>query len=641
MRGILILLVFLPLLTFSQTHSFDNKVVNSHAIKDIKEKADDFYNISRFDSALFYYEKGLVFSKNQHNSSEEISFLCDMGSVYDNLGQYDKAQQFIANALSLAVKAKDFESTGTALNLLGGVYFRKGEYKNALQVFYYALNIKYKSGELIGVSSVLNNIANLYYCWGDYKRAKNLHLQSYKILLSQKDSVELCAMLLNVGNSYLSVKNYDSALYFYDAAITLSKNQNNEIRLIGSLNNKAYLLIELGHYTEAIELLNTAITIARPEKYMMEYLYILRNLGEAHLLTHKPGIALQYFKQSSVLSDSIGLIELQISLLELQSRAHQELGQYKEALDTYKQSKQLNDSVFSKESQKTLYEFQVRYETRIKENQLLQKDLQIAKHKGQVRNQWFISALFLIGLVSAFILVWLSLKNKSRIQEKSFRQQIIRQQQMALSAQMNPHFVSNSLNSIQRFYLQNDYETATDYLSEFGTLIRIILENSSKDFISVDEEIKFIKAYLKLEHLRLEKKFNYHIHVSPEISSSKTFIPPLILQPFAENAIWHGIAPLDSPTKPQLLIRFEKIDQFLVVTIDDEGIGINRSKELKKDFGKKRKSYAMEINSKRLALLGTLINVKIEPEIIDKSLMGERGTRVTLRIPYNLKNLTE
>ncbi len=641
MRIILCLSLFFLFAELPYAQEVETSGFQSYYLNNYIQLADHYYNISQFDSALFYYNKSLILARDHENIKDEISCLCSIGSLYDNLGQYDQAQENIMNALNLSIRILDFESTGTALNLLGGVYFRKGDYKKALQVFYYSLNLKLRSGELVGVSSVLNNIANLYYSWGDYKRAKNLHLRSYKILLSQKDSVELCAMMLNLGNSYLSLKNYDSALYFYDAAIELSKQQKNEIRLIGSLNNKSYLLIELGRYSEAIEILKNAVNIAHPEQYMMEYVYILRNLGEAYLLSQQPEIALEYLLRSSLLSDSIGLIELQISLLDLQSKAYEKLGQFNMALDTYKRSKILNDSIFSKEAQKNLYEFQLRYETRIRENQLLLKDLQISKHQSQVKNQWYIFAIISIGFISVFVLIWLSLKNKAKIQEKSFRQQIVRHQQMALSAQMNPHFISNSLNSIQRFYILNDYETASDYLSEFGTLIRIILENSSKDVISVDEEIRFIRAYLKLEHLRLEKKFNYHIHISPDINSAKTFLPPLILQPFAENAIWHGIAPLESEIKPQVLIHFTKENPFLVISIDDDGIGINYSRELKKEAGKGRKSYGMEINSKRLALLGSLANTLIKPEIIDKSEFGKRGTLVTLRIPCNIKNLTE
>jgi len=344
--------------------------------------------------------------------------------------------------------------------------------------------------------------------------------------------------------------------------------------------------------------------------------------------------------RSAHLADSIGLIDLYISLLELQSEAYEKTGQFEFALEAYKQSRILNDSIFSAEVRRNIYDYQVKYEQQIEESRLLLKDIQILKHKSQVRLQLYVLiTLGMIVIVGSF-LIWIFVRNREKIRTKSFQQQIIRFQQQALSAQMNPHFVSNSLNSIQRFYLQNDFETATDYLSEFGSLIRIILENSSKEAVSVDEEVKFIRTYLKLEHLRLEKKFNFHIHVHPDINQMKTCIPPLLLQPYVENAVWHGIAPLKSEMKPHLLVSFHHDEAFLIVTIDDEGIGLEESKRVKQQFGKNRKSFAMDINSHRLNLLGQMLNTVIEPVIIDKKTEGMQGTKVIIRIPLNFNNFT-
>jgi tetratricopeptide (TPR) repeat protein len=406
------------------------------------------------------------------------------------------------------------------------------------------------------------------------------------------------------------------------------------------MNNKAYLLISSGSYDEALEMLNQAYDIAAKENYNMEFMYIQRNLGEVYLKKGMYEKSLYYLKQSAFMANDAGIIDLYISLLELIAEAYEQTGDFKKAYEHFKKAKLFNDSIFNAEMRQNIYNYQNRYEVQMEESQLLMKDLQILRHKSAVRNQFYLFVVILLVLIGAGVMLLISRKNKERMKEKSFMQEIVKFQQKALSAQMNPHFVSNSLNSIQRFYLQNDYETATDYLSEFGALIRIILENSSKELISVDEEVKFIRAYLKLEHLRLERKFNYHIHVQSDLNAMQVNIPPLILQPFVENAVWHGIAPLKSDVKPQLFINFRKEGDFLVIEVDDEGIGIEASEKIKQRFSSGRKSYAMEINSKRLQLFETLINEKIVLTVFDKKQQNQQGTKVIIRIPLKFTIFT-
>jgi len=603
-------------------------------------EGDEYYTVAKYDSALMMYQKGLILAIEKNEKNSIVKLYSNIGSVYDNFGMYDKARVNVLKAVSHALDYHDIGGLGTALNLLGSVFFRYGDYQSALQSFYYALFIKQKSGELLGTSSVLNNIANIYYTWGDYQQSRNLQLKSYKILLSLKDSVELSGVMLNLGNSYLSLNNIDSALYFYDAAIELSLLQENDLRVLGGMNNKAYLLISSGLYDEALEMLNQAYNIAEKKNYNMEFMYIQRNLGEVFLKKGEYDKSLRYLEKSALMANEAGVVDLYISLLELMAEAYENSGDFKKAYVHFKKAKQFNDSIFNIEMRQNIYSYQNRYEAQMEESQLLMKDLQILRHKSAVRNQFYVFVVILLVLTATGVMLLISRKNKERIKEKSFMQEIVKFQQKALSAQMNPHFVSNSLNSIQRFYLQNDYETATDYLSEFGALIRIILENSSKELICVDEEVKFIRAYLKLEHLRLERKFNYHIHVQSDLNAMQVNIPPLILQPFVENAVWHGLAPLKSEVKPQLFINFMKDGEFLVIEVDDEGIGIDASQEMKQRFKSGRKSYAMEINSKRLQLFETLINEKIVLTVFDKKQINQHGTKVIFRIPLKFTIFT-
>ncbi len=250
------------------------------------------------------------------------------------------------------------------------------------------------------------------------------------------------------------------------------------------------------------------------------------------------------------------------------------------------------------------------------------------------QNWWF------RALIIAFILGIISFIMNYRIQqikkENKLKQKLTETKLSALSAQMHPHFISNSLNSIQNYFLNNDIETANKYLTDFGKLIRYILENSGQTNIPIANEIKSVKLYLSLEVLRLENKFEYKINIDENIDIYNSYLPSLIIQPYVENAIWHGIAPLD--TKGKIIINFTKKNNGIICIIEDNGIGRKKSEELKRLY-KKHKSISMNINKERLDLLNTKKLEQLSVNIIDlEDINGyNKGTRVELFIPFYKK----
>ncbi|MCD6347518.1 MAG: histidine kinase, partial [Bacteroidales bacterium] len=190
--------------------------------------------------------------------------------------------------------------------------------------------------------------------------------------------------------------------------------------------------------------------------------------------------------------------------------------------------------------------------------------------------------------------------------------------------------------SIQHYIIQQDEENANLYLSKFAALIRRILENSKKKLISLSEEIDTLSLYLKLEKLRFEDKFTYQIHKSHDLDQHVVMVPPMIIQPFVENAIWHGLTPLESGGV--LKIDFSRTGDIMKVTIEDNGIGRAQALKVKRPPG--HISTGLKNVNERLLLLNKLSNQSINCDIIDLSDDDGNaiGTRVELSIPISLEH---
>jgi len=197
---------------------------------------------------------------------------------------------------------------------------------------------------------------------------------------------------------------------------------------------------------------------------------------------------------------------------------------------------------------------------------------------------------------------------------------------------MNPHFIFNALNSVNNFIAKNDEKAANKFLSEFSRLMRKVLDYSQKDFISFEEEIELNELYLKLEHFRFRDKFEYQFEKNTDVNLYDLEVPPMLIQPFIENAVWHGLRYKEG--KGHLKISIDEVGNELLVKIQDDGIGRRKSKELKTKNQKIYKSTGLENVSKRVALINEIYgkNYTIEVSDFDKS-VEETGTLVEIRIP--------
>ena len=217
-------------------------------------------------------------------------------------------------------------------------------------------------------------------------------------------------------------------------------------------------------------------------------------------------------------------------------------------------------------------------------------------------------------------------------EKKSIEAEMTQIKLTALKAQMNPHFIFNSLNSIRAYVISSETKKASDYLNKFARLIRLILHYSSKNTIPLKEELETLKLYVELEQMRYRDDFGFEIKISPSVEIEKWLVPPLILQPYVENAIGHGLAPKTGDKK--LLVEIEKSGHTISFTILDNGVGRSFSKKISNLNDSRHKSVAMELTRKRINLAGENKNGDKNIEIIDIEEAGQpAGTKVIFKLP--------
>ena len=253
---------------------------------------------------------------------------------------------------------------------------------------------------------------------------------------------------------------------------------------------------------------------------------------------------------------------------------------------------------------------------------------------------WFrsLAACILAGLIYMIYKYRTQQIRREEHLRRKFERELARVEMGALRAQMNPHFIFNSLNSIDYYIIKNQPEKASDYLQSFSRLIRLILQNSRANQITLHDELEAVRLYIEMESLRFSDQFDYIVKADPEIDLEAIKIPPMLLQPYLENAIWHGL--MQKKGERRLELRITQSNGTLQCVIEDNGIGREAAARLRSKTATRRKSFGMQITKDRIAVINKLHGINASVQITDlKDMNGNvEGTRVEVRIPVEGKN---
>jgi tetratricopeptide (TPR) repeat protein len=560
-----------------------------------------YYMQADYTNALNYYSKSLDITQQLGNKSGAASIISNMGLIYDAQGKLPDALAYFLKALKLAEEANDKKLIATCTGNIGDAYLYQEDYNQALTYFQKSYKLYQDIGSKSGETYNLECIGNVYFKKRDYPKALDYYSRALKISEEINDKRSISSALGNIGRVYAADSNYKQAMNNFNSVLKQSEKMGNQAEVA-------------------------------------KYVY---NIGQVYLDQKKYKDAEKYITKSVKIADSIDYKNVADEGTERLSELYAQTGQWEKAYASYKKYTASKDSLMNEEKSKQVGKLEAKYEYD-KQLTLQQADAEKTKALADAASKKQRLIIFLFAAVAASIaliaLLVFRLWRTTRKEKLNVEKQKIAMELKALRAQMNPHFIFNAINSIQHFILNNDSKAAHLHLTRFSQLIRKVLENSRFESIPLAEEIKMLELYLELESLRFSSKFNYKISIDKSIDAEHILISPLIIQPFVENAIWHGLMHLKE-RQGELLIGFEKINGSLKCTINDNGIGRKRSMELKK--GTSHESMGLSIAKERLQIVNMLNKAKTSVNLIDKTNNDgtPSGTVVELFMPVILNKL--
>ena len=491
----------------------------------------------------------------------------DLGESFYQKGELAKSETYYQKARSLYEKTNDAEGIAKASRALGKVQEDLNKNKEALGSYNTARDNTLKTGDVTANTFNENDIRRLK-AMDSAGVAASLIQKNIKAGLINRDTTEIVTNFSRMGD--IGVKNRDTSLALdgYFNAYNFSKNVPEQAQKFNQLITDVYL--QNKNFTKAIEtkkgLLNEPFVLNSTKVKAQEIV----SLADIYLLKHDDSTALRLLHESYSLSvrnghtlEARSSVEKLDSLFRVNGRAELSLQLYKDFLSQL-------PAIIAKDSSIADNQLIAETETRIKEletEKAMQDDLIRRKN---VFNYWLTGSVVVLAAFTGIILYML---RKLRIRNKKIALQSLRRE-------MNPHFIFNSLNSINQFIANNNELEANQYLTRFSTLMRRVMENSKEDFVLFAKEVELLQHYLELEKSRFPDKFDFSLNVDEELLSDEhLFMPGMLVQPHLENAIWHGLR--YSNHKGLLQLTFNRMVTGMEIIIEDNGIGIAESRRNK------------------------------------------------------------
>ncbi len=423
----------------------------------------------------------------------------------------------------------------------------------------------------------------------NFRESNRQYLEALKIRQSMHDSVIVPTIMIRIGWNYYLLREYDSSMAWFNRCIRIGEKKRDFTSLANSYGNIGTIQRDLKDYSKALE-----------------------NYGRstAYSLNTK-----DWFNLSWVYLDM--------------SELYKSLGEYKNAYNSFMLYKQYSDSLKVLKYNSGLADARARYQAEAKDKEVELLALKLDKQKYFT---FGFAGLIVLAIAIGILLFYQArLNNRRKISEMNRR--IAEITQANLRQQMNPHFIFNTLNSIQYYMYQHDKIATNNYLTKFSILMRKTLENSQHTSIPIKDELDALQLYLELETLRFKEKFHYSIYVDEEIDTLICKIPTMLIQPYVENAISHGL--INKEGKGYLKIDLRLKDGHIACIIEDDGIGREAAMEIKRNQNKNHNSLGTRITESRLNLVNTLYGTTMKVTCTDlkDDLDCPKGTRVEIQIP--------
>lgn len=616
------------------------------------EKLGDLYAFNaQHDLAVSNFKEAIT-------AESSNSLKLKMAKSYLANGNYQEALAGINTIILNRSKNTSFtvDEKIKAFTLLGQIYDKTNDAKKAISNYQTALELAQNNNKITLIPDLNTAIADLY------NRSGNVTVANTYFNNAIKESAKVSVQSNVVNQSrtadfYNSNQQYDKEIALRKQNLELLEQKDNTSSAPVASDDEAVELEEIVAkevITSVDEISNEGSPMAdsgfmslAPSSTALSKQKEQLKIAEAYTAKNDIAAAISSFTDSYLEATKEEDLATKKEAARSLAKLYRKEGNTAKALDFntiyVETAEQLYDQkeqelAFNARKAQELLNKQTRVLSLEKDRELTENKLALAQTEQQLatqinaRQRWIIYGLIALSLLLISLAYFMWRTNK---------QQRINNHLLALKSlrsQMNPHFIFNALNSVNSYIARNDERAANKYLADFSKLMRSVLENSELDFIPLAKEIELLQLYVKLEHERFKDKFDYNITIDPELENASMEVPPMLLQPIIENAVWHGLRYKDD--KGFLNIAFTstgsaqraKANNTLTVTITDNGIGRDKSKAIKTTHQKKRTSKGLGNIENRVALLNELHDAEITVNVSDAGMTPDVGTKVVVKI---------
>ncbi|MDA9261932.1 histidine kinase [Flavobacteriales bacterium] len=541
-------------------------------------------------------KKAISIAETTEKKNNLVSTKILLGELYDDYNNPNKALTQYTEAKKIANNINDIAGLASCEYNLGYLFYKQGsEEKKKLALTHFKSSIQY-SKEIDDenlLAKSYNSASFIYYDLDEIEKAQENSMSALILFRKLKKRNRMAQSYLTLARVNNKKEKFNEALEYLDSAIGIYETANSKPDINNALLVKSEIYYQKKNYKKAIEI--AKIVDESPSVMADQKLYALNLLYQINKSMNKTSASLDYLEETKGMQDSLFQLE----------------------------RNRMMESVESVVNQKDKLE-------------VLEKEAEISELQLKQSKYWTwvliaLSIVFLLIALSSF-LFYRQNKLKSEREKLKLEQESIQLEQTLLRTQMNPHFIANSLAAIQGNIYKQDKEKSVTYLSKFAKLMRFILESSREKEVLLEKEIISLRNYMDLQKLLLEEKLTYTIDVEKGFHTDEYKIPPMLIQPFVENAIVHGIELKNTPGN--VTLNFTKEKELLKVTIKDDGLGREKVNEIYKKRNSSHMSFSTNITNERIEKINTEAKENITSVTQDVLENGEVvGTIVELIIP--------
>ncbi|ULC59387.1 histidine kinase [Flaviramulus sp. BrNp1-15] len=603
--------------------------------KSSRSKTETFKSL--IDSAETYLKKdaktsiqfagdALAEGKSVKQNSEAYEVL---GDVYMYWKQYDLAVSnyriSLQNVNTNAVKLK-----------LAKAYRANKNYQESLEVYNSINKSELSNWQLI---ELYEGIGDVHFSTKTFQLSIDNYEEGLKVAQKHLITPKTTDLNSKIAQAYNAKGEPQNAKRFFNESMKLA-NTENQKRAVEEKIKVADFENENNNFSNEIELRKEALnTISELKDSIFDNESSLTSqkqnykIGNAYASQRDFSNAIPYLQKSIAEADDKADLIVQKDATRRLSEVYRDAGEFNKALLAYQDYVELVDKLYIKKEQEISQAARFSKDIISKQNRILslESDRALSESKYQLsteqsKRQKLIIYSLIGGLLLLLVTAFLMFKY---IKQQRFANNLLALK--SLRSQMNPHFIFNALNSVNSFIASNDERTANKYLTDFSLLMRAVLENSEEDFIPLEKEIELLQLYTKLEHFRFQDKFDYNINIDDNIKVEDFVIPPMLLQPYIENAVWHGLRYKKAKGRLEINISQTKSDEIQII-ITDDGIGREKSKALKTKNQRKQNSKGMGNIKKRVSILNAMYKDKVDVFIDDFQDEEDTGTKVVVTL---------